>query len=203
MKHGAIKVRPMQSKQMKGIAFLDFKDYQTAAKALETLKDYKFDTTYKGLRIEFAKNRPTKLSRESSLTTATVESETKNQLPKQDSVPIAESLGISYPSNPQLKYKYPDPTPEIISNMMNSIATIPRLYNQVLHLMNKMNLPPPFGPQEQSSVPSILKRKHDDLLESGESEIESEEDNDSEQKSRLRRMALQKQKQILRNKGSK
>lgn len=63
---------------------------------------------------------------------------------------------INYSPNPQLKYKYPDPTPEIISNMMNSIATVPRLYYQVLHLMNKMNLPPPFGPEESSSVPSIV-----------------------------------------------
>ncbi|KAI9304117.1 hypothetical protein BJ944DRAFT_250150 [Cunninghamella echinulata] len=203
MKHGAIRVRPMQSKQMKGMAFLDFKDYQTASKALETLKNYKFDTTHKGLRIEFAKNRLAKSTKDNSLTTTTADSKTKNQSLKRDPVPIAESLGINYPPNPQLKYKYPDPTPEIISNMMNSIATIPRLYNQVLHLMNKMNLPPPFGPQETLSVPSILKRKHDDLLESGESEIESEEDNESEKKIRLRRMALEKQKQILRNKGSK
>ncbi|CAO3627536.1 unnamed protein product [Cunninghamella blakesleeana] len=194
----------MESKKMKGIAFLDFNDHLSAIKAIEILKGYTFDTTHKGLRIEFAKNQPTKSNDKNQYHPITTEVTTKNktnQSLQQDPMPIAEKLGISYPPNPQLKYKYPDPTPEIISNMMNSIATVPKLYNQVLHLMNKMNLPPPFGPQEPSSVPNTLKRKHDDLLASDESEIESEENNDDiEQKSKLRRMASEKQKQILRNK---
>lgn len=75
------------------MAFLDFKDYQTASKALETLRNYKFDTTHKGLRIEFAKNRLTKSTKENSLTATTADSKTKDQLPKQAPVPIAESLG--------------------------------------------------------------------------------------------------------------
>jgi U11/U12 small nuclear ribonucleoprotein SNRNP65 len=30
-------------------------------------------------------------------------------------------------------------------NIYNAIASVPELYVQVLHLMNRMNLPTPFG----------------------------------------------------------
>ena len=63
---------------------------------------------------------------------------------------------VNYPFNPNLKYKYPDPTPEILTNMMQAIGSVPRLYNQVLHLMNKMNLPPPFGPVRKDAIPATV-----------------------------------------------
>ena len=60
---------------------------------------------------------------------------------------------------------------------------MPRLYEQVLHLMNKMNLPPPFRQPPSSSpinFPYLLKRskqklkaKKDEKLSSDESEISS------------------------------
>ncbi|KAG2174654.1 hypothetical protein INT44_006918, partial [Umbelopsis vinacea] len=93
---------------------------------------------------------------------------------------IAPALGVNYPFNPNLKYKYPDPTPEILTNMMQAIGSVPRLYNQVLHLMNKMNLPPPFGPVRKDAIPDTLKRKSDGLVASDESEMESSgEESDS------------------------
>lgn len=39
---------------------------------------------------------------------------------------------------------------------MHAIGTVPRLYNQVLHLMNKMNLPPPFGPVRRDATPAVV-----------------------------------------------
>ena len=57
---------------------------------------------------------------------------------------MSSDFGLVYPLNPQLKYKYPDPNPLILNNIINAIASVPKLYNQVLHLMNKMNLPAPF-----------------------------------------------------------
>ncbi|RUP44256.1 hypothetical protein BC936DRAFT_149713, partial [Jimgerdemannia flammicorona] len=69
--------------------------------------------------------------------------------------PIAPNLGLTYPSNPHLCYRYPPPTPEILTNMMHAIAAVPRLYTQVLHLMNKMNLPPPFAPVRMEGVPEM------------------------------------------------
>lgn len=40
--------------------------------------------------------------------------------------------------------------------MMQAIGSVPRLYNQVLHLMNKMNLPPPFGPVRKDAMPATV-----------------------------------------------
>jgi len=37
---------------------------------------------------------------------------------------------------------------------MNAIIAVPKLYTQVLHLMNKMNLPAPFGPV--TKTPSLV-----------------------------------------------
>ncbi|KAJ1553708.1 hypothetical protein HK096_006776, partial [Nowakowskiella sp. JEL0078] len=98
--------------------------------------------------------------------------------------PLSKSLGLIYPPNPTLLYKYPPPTPVIISKISNAIMSIPKLYTQVLHLMNKMNLPPPFTEDQsfpiladaESNIDSatIKKRKVDDLLASDESELESE-----------------------------
>lgn len=41
---------------------------------------------------------------------------------------------------------------------MHAIATVPRLYVQTLHLMNKMNLPPPFGPVQSDSIPDSVRK---------------------------------------------
>ncbi|XP_055337793.1 RNA-binding region-containing protein 3-like [Paramacrobiotus metropolitanus] len=45
-----------------------------------------------------------------------------------------------------LKYHYPPPSPSILTNVMYIMAQTPALYVQVMHLMNKMHLPIPFGP---------------------------------------------------------
>ncbi|KAI9310311.1 hypothetical protein BX666DRAFT_1882536 [Dichotomocladium elegans] len=97
---------------------------------------------------------------------------------KEEATAIAPHLGVHYPANPQLRYRYPEPTPEILENMMHAIATVPRLYVQTLHLMNKMNLAPPFAPLSPESIPHLAtarsKRKQDDLVDTDESELESD-----------------------------
>jgi U11/U12 small nuclear ribonucleoprotein SNRNP65 len=71
--------------------------------------------------------------------------------------------------------------------------------------MNKYNMPPPFGPADKESITTLLKRKHDDLLASDESELEDEEDSGKISKeteiqekkvkqARLERIAAEKQK---------
>uniref|UniRef100_H2YH96 RNA-binding region-containing protein 3 n=1 Tax=Ciona savignyi TaxID=51511 RepID=H2YH96_CIOSA len=93
--------------------------------------------------------------------------------------PIAPHFGVEYFTNPKLKYKYPEPDADILLNICGAMLTLPKFYTQVLHLMNKMNLFPPFSP---AIVPPILQEKSDfgegdvrDMSES-ESEIESEKE---------------------------
>ena len=52
---------------------------------------------------------------------------------------------LTYPVNPKLHYRYPPPTIGVLTNIINALASSPRFYTQVLHLMNKLNLPAPFG----------------------------------------------------------
>ncbi|CAH1992845.1 unnamed protein product [Acanthoscelides obtectus] len=59
-----------------------------------------------------------------------------------------DSLGFDQPPPSHLKYLYPKPNRATINNIAHALATIPRFYTQVLHLMNKMNLPPPFAVEQ-------------------------------------------------------
>ncbi|KAJ8947180.1 hypothetical protein NQ314_008681 [Rhamnusium bicolor] len=60
-----------------------------------------------------------------------------------------ESVGFHQPPPSHLKYLYPKANRATINNIAHALATIPRFYIQVLHLMNKMNLPPPFVVESQ------------------------------------------------------
>ena len=68
--------------------------------------------------------------------------------------PIAPHFGLDYASNPGLTYKYPNPNADVLLNICSALLSVPKFYTQVLHLMNKMNLYPPFTPA--SVIPSIL-----------------------------------------------
>ncbi|KAK2159369.1 hypothetical protein LSH36_154g07051 [Paralvinella palmiformis] len=96
---------------------------------------------------------------------------------------ISSRWGIEYPYNPRLRYLYPSPTVSILTNIANALASVPRFYVQVLHLMNKMNLPPPFGPITATPpipegapppLPPLPEGNSNDLLEESESELESD-----------------------------
>eukprot|EP00842_Homolaphlyctis_polyrhiza_P006831 jgi/Hompol1/737/HPOL_005423-RA len=69
---------------------------------------------------------------------------------------IAPSLAVNFPPNPAFIYKYPPPSQQIIDNIAAAIEAVPLLYTQVLHLMNKMNLPPPWS----SSFPTQQSQNH-------------------------------------------
>lgn len=108
---------------------------------------------------------------------------------------INSDLDFSQPPPPYLRYKYPRPTREIIDSICVALESVPKFYTQVLHLMNKMNLPPPFTFTEvqksklekcfesvscQTEISNVRDRKRriwtgDELL-SNESEMESDDD---------------------------
>ena len=100
--------------------------------------------------------------------------------------------GLHHPRRPELRYLYPPPNPSILTNIMHAIASVPKFYVQVLHLMNKMDLPAPFGmvtpkppvnPEVQlPAVPDDVSQKEMDISSSSESELSSSD----EEKKRLR-----------------
>lgn len=96
---------------------------------------------------------------------------------------------FSQPPPPYLKYRYPKPTREIIDSICVALESVPKFYTQVLHLMNRMNLPPPFVQSDlqrtTNQTPSVKKEAcqqtdvtcfKESLLAEGESELESDEE---------------------------
>lgn len=102
---------------------------------------------------------------------------------------------LMYSSSSELEYAYPLPTPAILSNISSALLSVPRLYEQLLHLMNKMNLPPPFDETPFPSLPRLsgLRRQREQQQQQGdgggssESESEAEVDMDSRAPKRARR----------------
>ncbi|CAI5745969.1 unnamed protein product [Peronospora destructor] len=71
-------------------------------------------------------------------------------------VPLAPHLGLNFAPSPLLEYKYPKASESIVRNIANALIALPRFYTQVLHLMNKMNLPPPF---QEDVIPGMFSIK--------------------------------------------
>ncbi|CAA7048698.1 unnamed protein product, partial [Microthlaspi erraticum] len=85
-------------------------------------------------------------------------------------------------------YAYPPPDANILANITNALIAVPPLYTQVLHLMNKMNLPPPFRlalpiPPLPKAAPQPTELEHPS---SSESEMESDEDTGKSKSGRKR-----------------
>jgi len=96
---------------------------------------------------------------------------------------LSKSWDIQYNFSDQTFYRYPLPTEETLQNILHCMASVPKFYVQVLHLMNKMNLPPPFG--ELTTQPPLRKSHLPPLsadFSSSESELESSEENDGKSK---------------------
>ncbi|KAG8374521.1 hypothetical protein BUALT_Bualt10G0003600 [Buddleja alternifolia] len=104
------------------------------------------------------------------------------------SEPIAEKLGVDYPFPPHLEYAYPPPDGHILTNIVNALIAVPRFYTQVLHLMNKMNIPAPFRkalptpplpvsvPIPPPPPPLLSSETNFDGVSSSESEMESSDE---------------------------
>ncbi|KAI8055950.1 hypothetical protein BDF22DRAFT_774202 [Syncephalis plumigaleata] len=162
---GAFQVRIMESPSMRGTAFASFPNQAIAASALERINGLELHG--KHLRADYSRP-PTQQSSldtrssnnemdqsaqsltSSSITTSKVKPVTTALSASTPMVAtsIAPKLGVHYPAPPHLHYLYPPPNPRTLRNIMTAITAVPKLYTQVLHLMNKMNLPPPFDDTE-------------------------------------------------------
>nr|XP_048333104.1 U11/U12 small nuclear ribonucleoprotein 65 kDa protein isoform X1 [Ziziphus jujuba var. spinosa] len=237
--YGASSVRPCAiSGRLRNCAFVDFQNEALALQAQRQLNGLRF--LGKVLKVERATklgqdgNKPQQghleahsgkdstpsTSTASLVNSATISKDKTEQvssskyasLPSPE--PIAPKLGVDYPFPPQLdvyyRYAYPPPDGNILTNIVNALIAVPRFYTQVLHLMNKMNIPAPFRmalptPPLPSSVPVAppppppsppVAAKHPLAeLSSGESEMESsdeevDENGASRGKKRVRREAI-------------
>ncbi|CAM8953750.1 unnamed protein product [Rhodiola kirilowii] len=200
--YGACAVRPGTSGRLKNCAFIDFKSEAVASQAQRQLHGLRF--LGKVLSVEREKKQEDNsgqaaggqvrkdvissqsLAKETSTNTGDSNSSKLGTSP--DGEPIAPRLGIEYPFPPHLEYAYPPPDGNILTNIVNALIAVPRFYTQVLHLMNKMNIPAPFRialptPPLPPSVPApppppppaVVEKPLADLS-SDESEMESSDE---------------------------
>ncbi|XP_061316847.1 RNA-binding region-containing protein 3 isoform X3 [Pezoporus flaviventris] len=154
LKHfGAVSVRVLSDHgRLKHTAFATFPSENAAVKALSRLHQLKL--LGHTLVVEFAKEQDSvqvlsqpSVSEKCKSSEEQVKAEEKKEL---SCVKIEDGIapehGLSFPINSCLKYLYPPPSSTILANIANALASVPKFYVQVLHLMNKMNLPSPFGP---------------------------------------------------------
>lgn len=150
--YGASSVRPFSQGRVKNCAFVDFKDEPSAYQAQKQLHGLRF--LGKVLSVERASEvtEGTKQQDSERVVRKDATSMVKDaSAPKGSghnfvdaSEPVAEKLGVDYPFPPHLEYAYPPPDGNILTNIVNALIAVPRFYTQVLHLMNKMNIPAPF-----------------------------------------------------------
>ncbi|XP_008853291.1 RNA-binding region-containing protein 3 isoform X2 [Nannospalax galili] len=151
---GAQSVRVLSDKgRLKHTAFATFPNEKAAIKALTRLHQLKL--LGHTLVVEFAKEQervhspcPTSSTEKKKRSDDVVEDDKEKKEPDILTLEngIAPNHGLTFPLNSCLKYMYPPPSSTILANIVNALASVPRFYVQVLHLMNKMNLPTPFGP---------------------------------------------------------
>ncbi|XP_074549068.1 RNA-binding region-containing protein 3 [Halichoeres trimaculatus] len=138
--------------RLKHAAFATFKNEKSAANALSRL--HQLEVLDRTLIVEFAKGQDhVTVLKDPPVSNSgkNVGAEQKKAETKQPNIPlietgIAPSLGLKFQSNPTLKYLYPPPSNGVLTNITHALISVPKFYVQVLHLMNKMNLPCPFGP---------------------------------------------------------
>ena len=143
---GCDEVRVMPSSgHMKHCAFMVYSDCGSAKTALQRLHQLKVLDSV--LIAQFAQTLCGRSKTDDSLEEVEKESKSKDQNSSacsQGLCEIAQNIGVSYPSNPLLKYLYPEPNADVLLNICGALLSVPKFYTQVLHLMNKMNLFSPF-----------------------------------------------------------
>ncbi|XP_035729320.1 RNA-binding region-containing protein 3-like [Vespa mandarinia] len=230
-KYGAIKTRTLRPSSKYTITFVKFPSHSAANEALLRLHQIKVRGQY--LSVEFAKkSMPIQFSENEihygDIMKDEIHKETVNKSHFQAFLKrlYGGSMNqiFTQPPPPNIKYKYAPPTKNTLLRIIIQLLKEPAFYTQVLHLMNRMNLPPPF--EELEAEFPILKEIYDielykdilgeDIFESvkgkgfsqnnkkeketdeEESEIESDEDTNvkSLQNVPIKRKCLQSKKRL-------
>ncbi|CAL7946781.1 unnamed protein product [Xylocopa violacea] len=150
-KYGAVKTRTVRPSKQYTITFAKFSSQEAATEAL--LRLHQLNIRGQHLTVEFAKK---------SISTEKTETDIHNDKPakeenKKESAnrsnfqAFLQKLNswtmnqvFTQPPPPNIQYKYSAPTKGTLIRIAIQLLNEPAFYTQVLHLMNRMNLPPPF-----------------------------------------------------------
>lgn len=149
--YGASTVRPCSHSRVRNCAFVDFKNHASASRAQQHLNGLRFlgkvlsvQPAIKQVGKRKSQDKESGIGNDSTSFTKLTDDEKSRVGSYIAREPIAERLGVDYPFPPHLEYAYPLPDGNILTNIVNALIAVPRFYTQVLHLMNKMNIPAPF-----------------------------------------------------------
>ncbi|KAK5642141.1 hypothetical protein RI129_008308 [Pyrocoelia pectoralis] len=172
-----VKILTSHAKQ-KSTAYAKFTSKEIAKSVM--LRLHQISILNSRLCIEFADQDPTENKLRQKRITNTEPSDTvhfKNFLNRLNA--LNSSVSFNQPPPPHLKYEYPKPNRATINNIAHALLSVPKFYTQVLHLMNRMNLPPPFSdvpdpPQISQRIPQPSLPLTKSKTDSSESELESD-----------------------------
>ncbi|XP_067002848.2 RNA-binding region-containing protein 3 [Anabrus simplex] len=146
---GAVRVKVLSSKIRKNsVVFASFNTEAEAKVALGRL--HQLDVLGYPLCVEFARGDENKESLPEKKHTLHISEHGKENSQKHYESFLHKlnswnsSVSFTQPPPAHLRYQYPPPTHAILANIAHALASVPKFYTQVLHLMNKMNLPSPF-----------------------------------------------------------
>ncbi|XP_065883401.1 RNA-binding region-containing protein 3-like [Dysidea avara] len=166
--------------RMRHCATATFPTYETAVQALHRL--HQLEVFGRRLVVEYAKcpleyhNRDHIKEQQHTTTTTTLKS-TQSLRPADPAAIPTSNQESATDQRCQLCYAYPPPTPAIISNIAHVLTCVPTFYEQVLHLMNRMNLPAPFSQTPLFSLDATYDQWGERKPASDDSELESDDDN--------------------------
>ncbi|XP_071579836.1 RNA-binding region-containing protein 3 [Temnothorax nylanderi] len=185
-KYGATKTRTVRPFGRYTVTYAKFPSQQLASEALLRLHQLNVRGQY--LTVEYAKRSvPAELSEQDIERKAPTSSDVKPEavskshvqafLRKLNNWTMSHEFSQSPP--PNIRYKYLTPTRSTLIRIAVQLLTQPAFYTQVLHLMNKMNLPPPFE-ELDAEFPMLREvydmEKYKDIFHEGVDEKEMEEE---------------------------
>ncbi|XP_016980656.1 U11/U12 small nuclear ribonucleoprotein 65 kDa protein isoform X1 [Drosophila rhopaloa] len=179
-------------------ALLEYADSQEAGKALEQLHGLS-EMLDKPLCISAFGPRANMGATSASKSTQTRAA--GNNVRKQDPDPEIDKYvrrlyacnyqcDFTQPPLPYLSYSYPPINGEILARIGQSLQTNTRFYTQVLHLMNRMNLEPPFEKRSSGLMVQNYQQNVSTQTEVLPSESESELESEDEDQKRAKRQRL-------------
>lgn len=150
-KYGATRTKTTRLSEKYTITYAKFSSQQLAAEALMRLHQLNVRGQY--LSVQYAQKSVFTEFPEQDI----YESPTNNEAKKAESANKSHIQAFlrklnnwtmnhefSQPPPPNIRYKYMPPTKNTLIRIAIQLLKVPAFYTQVLHLMNKMNLPPPF-----------------------------------------------------------
>lgn len=163
-KYGAIKTRTLRPSSKYTITFVKFPSHNAANEAFLRLHQIKVKGQYlsvefakKSIPIEYTENESRREDKDD------IQKETVNKSHFQTFLKhlYGSSMNqiFTQPPPPNIKYKYTPPTKSTLLRITIQLLKEPAFYTQVLHLMNRMNLPPPF--EELDTEFPMLKEIYD------------------------------------------